>query len=160
MDGIDTLDARLLALLDRDPNVGVLGASRELGVARGTVQARLDRMVARGVISSLAPTVSPTALGYPVTAFCTLSITQRERGHGGLIEHLSAIPQVLSVHTITGDGDLVVHVVARDNADLQRVVDRVVDSPGVTRTSTTIALVELLPHRTGPLVQAAAVERD
>ena len=42
--GIDALDGRLITLLDREPRIGVLEASRQLGVARGTVQARLDRL--------------------------------------------------------------------------------------------------------------------
>ena len=70
--GVDTLDARLIALFTDDPHVGVLGASRALGVARGTVQARLDRLQERGVLKSFAPQVDAGALGYPVTAFCTL----------------------------------------------------------------------------------------
>ncbi|MBP6525332.1 MAG: winged helix-turn-helix transcriptional regulator, partial [Dermatophilaceae bacterium] len=49
--GIDDLDARLIALFTEQPHVGVLGASRTLGVARGTVQARLDRLEERGVIT-------------------------------------------------------------------------------------------------------------
>lgn len=155
---IDDLDSRLLALLTERPQIGVLGASRELGVARGTVQARLDRLVRRGVISSFAPTVDPHSLGYPVTAFCTLAIRQQE-GHEPLLEHLRGIPEVLEVHTITGDGDLMVRVVARDNPDLQRVIDSVVSTGMVTRTSTVIALAELLPRRTGPLVQATGAGR-
>ena len=46
-DAIDGLDARLLSLLEDDPGIGVLGASRLLGVARGTVQSRLDKLVDR-----------------------------------------------------------------------------------------------------------------
>lgn len=53
--GIDHLDARIIALFTDRPQIGVLGASRELGVARGTVQARLDRMVERGVIRGSRP---------------------------------------------------------------------------------------------------------
>jgi DNA-binding Lrp family transcriptional regulator len=155
MPSLDSLDARLLALLTDRPQIGVLGASRELGVARGTVQARLDRLVRRGVISSQAPTIDPAALGYPVTAFCTLAI-QQQSGHEAILEHLRGIPEVLEVHTITGDGDLMVRVVARDNPDLQRVIDQVVSTGVVTRTSTVIALAELLPRRTDPLVQEAA----
>ena len=41
---VDVLDARLIALLAIEPRIGVLEASRRLGVARGTVQARLDRL--------------------------------------------------------------------------------------------------------------------
>ncbi|TWP35726.1 Lrp/AsnC family transcriptional regulator [Leekyejoonella antrihumi] len=152
---IDPLDARLLTLLTQDPQIGVLGASRALDVARGTVQSRLEHLVADGVIGTFAPSVSPAALGYPVMAFCTLSIQQR-RGHDAVVKHLDGIPEVLEVHTITGDGDLFVRVVARDNADLQRVIDRAVGTALVVRTSTVIALAELIGHRTLPLVQEAA----
>jgi DNA-binding Lrp family transcriptional regulator len=151
---VDDLDAGLIALFTEDPAVGVLGASRRLGVARGTVQARLDRLVARGVIRSFAPTLDPAALGYPVTAFCTLEIRQG-RGHAPVVEHLAAIPEVLEAHTITGSGDLLVRVVARDNADLQRVIDLVVDDSHVIRASTTISLTTWIEQRTLPLVGAA-----
>lgn len=45
---IDELDARLITLLTAEPRLGVLECSRRLGVARGTVQARLDRLAERG----------------------------------------------------------------------------------------------------------------
>ncbi len=151
---IDDLDARILLLLAREPAIGVLGASRQLGVARGTVQARIDRLVERGVVKSFAPQLDPGALGYPVTAFCTLEIRQG-RGHGPVVEHLSAIPEVLEAHTITGSGDLLIRAVARDNADLQRVIDLVVDDSHVIRASTSISLATRIDHRTEPLVTAA-----
>jgi DNA-binding Lrp family transcriptional regulator len=152
---MDALDRSLIDLFSTDPRVGVLEASRRLGVARGTVQARLDRLMARGVISSFAPTLDPGALGYPVTAFCTLEIRQG-RGHHPVIEHLGRIPEVLEAHTITGSGDLLIRVVARDNADLQRVIDLVVDDSHVIRASTAISLATWIDYRTLPLVAAAA----
>jgi DNA-binding Lrp family transcriptional regulator len=152
---VDALDCRILLLLLTEPGIGVLGASRRLGVARGTVQARLDRMQQRGVVRTFAPQVDPAAVGYPVTAFITLEIRQG-RGHDPVVAHLSAIPEVLEAHTITGTGDLMIRVVARDNADLQRVIDRVVDDGHVLRASTVIALARQIAYRTLPLVQAAA----
>lgn len=152
---LDPLDARIITVFTLDPQIGVLGASRSLGVARGTVQARLDRLQARGVVRSFAPRVDPAAMGYPVTAFCTLEIRQGQ-GHAPVVEHLSAIPEVLEAHTITGSGDLYIRVVARDNADLQRVIDSVVDDRHVTRANTAISLATRIEFRTQPLVQAAA----
>src|SRR6478736_7546792 len=149
---IDDLDARILTIFTDDPQVGVLGAARAIGVARGTVQARLDRMQQRGVVRTFAPQVDPAAVGYPVTAFITLEIRQG-RGHDPVVAHLSAIPEVLEAHTITGTGDLMIRVVARDNADLQRVIDRVVDDGHVLRASTVISLATRLDHRTIPLVE-------
>ena len=152
---LDELDARILELLDAEPRVGVLEASRRLGVARGTVQARLDRLQRSGVVSGFGPQLDPAAMGYPVTAFCSLEIRQG-RGHAVVAEHLARIPEVLEAHTITGSGDLLIRVVARSNADLQRVIDLVVDDANVVRTSTIIALDTQIPHRTLPLLRAAA----
>lgn len=148
--GIDELDARLLRELDAAPRVGVLELSRRLGVARATVQARLDRLVRRGVIASFAPTLNPVALGFAVTAFATLEIRQ---GRGAqVLDHLRQIPQVLEVHTITGQGDMLCRVVARSNDDLQHVIDRVTEFEEIVRTSTVIALSNPISHRVLPLV--------
>jgi len=152
---IDTLDARLLALLAEEPRIGVLECSRRLRVARGTVQARLDRLTARGVVRGYGPEIDPAALGYAVTAFVTLEISQRY-GHDPVAAHLSEIPEVLEAHTITGSGDLMCRIVARSNADLQRVIDLVVGYEGIVRASTIIALAEQIPYRTLPLVEEAA----
>ena len=148
--GIDELDARLLRELDAAPRVGVLELSRRLGVARATVQARIDRLVARGVIATFAPTLDPVALGFQVTAFATLEIRQ---GRGSeVLDHLQQIPEVLEVHTITGQGDMLCRLVARSNADLQHVLNRVTEFEQIVRTSTVIALSNPISHRVLPLV--------
>ena len=152
---IDGLDARLIALLAEEPRIGVLEASRRLRVARGTVQARLDRLAQRGVVRGYGPEVSPAALGYAVTAFVTLEIRQRY-GHDPVAAHLAEIPEVLEAYTITGTADLLCRIVARSNADLQRVIDLVVSHDGIVRASTIIALADQIPYRTLPLVRAAA----
>jgi len=71
-------------------------------------------------------------------------------------ERLGAIAEVLEAHTITGAGDMLCRVVARGNADLQRVIDAIVELDGVVRTSTVIVLDSPLPHRVLPLVRVAA----
>ena len=151
----DRLDAQLVQLLHDEPRVGVLEASRRLGVARGTVQARLDRMQARGVITGFGPDIDPGALGFGVTAFVTLEIRQAG-GHDLVARGLAAIPEVLEAYTITGAGDMLCRVVARTNADLQRVIDALVDVDGVVRASTVIALDTPLSYRVLPLMRAAA----
>jgi DNA-binding Lrp family transcriptional regulator len=152
--GIDALDGRLIALLGREPRIGVLEASRRLGVARGTVQARLDRLRSQGVVRGFGPEVDPAALGYPVTAFATLEIKQ---GQGADVRaHLASVPEVLELHTITGEGDMLCRLVARSNADLQRVIDLVVGFEGIVRAATAIALENPVPLRIIPLVEQAA----
>ncbi len=151
---LDDLDRNLIDLLAAEPRVGVLEASRRLGVARGTVQARLDKLESRGVVTGWGPDLSPAALGYGVSAFLTLEISQAG-GHDAVAARLAEIPEVLEVCTITGVGDLWCRVVARGNPDLQRVIDRVVSLEGVVRSATVVALATLVPHRVRPLVRAA-----
>ena len=157
--GVDELDARIISVFTERPSIGVLGASRALGVARGTVQARLERLQERRVISSMAPTISPAALGFPVTGFCSLQIRQTT-GQSPIGEHLAAIPEVIEAYTITGTFDVFVIVVARSNEDLQRVIDAVVDHDDIQRVSTQIALATHLEPRTLPLVREAIVDGD
>ena len=152
---LDPLDARLVELLDQEPRIGVLELSRRLVVARGTVQARLDKLIARGAIKGFGPEVNPEAIGFGVMSFVTLEISQRY-GHTAVAEHLADIPEVLEAHTITGSGDVLCRIVARSNADLQRVIDQIVGYEGIVRASTIIALAELIPYRTLPLVRAAS----
>ncbi|WP_433333773.1 Lrp/AsnC family transcriptional regulator [Spirillospora sp. CA-294931] len=152
---IDELDGRLIQLFADEPRVGVLEASRRLGVARGTVQARLDRLARQGVIRGFGPDIDPAALGYTVTAFVTLQIRQAG-GHDPVVERLAAIPEVIEAHTITGAADMFCRIVGRSNQDLQRVIDMIVDVQGVERASSIISLATQIPHRTLPLVKAAA----
>ncbi len=158
-DGVDALDSAVMRLFAAQPRIGVLEASRRLGVARGTVQARLDRLTARGVIRGWGPEVDPVALGYPVTAFLTLEIRQGA-GHEAVSAQLSGIPEVLEAFTITGAGDLWCRCVARSNSDLQRVIDAVVAVAGIERTSTVIALATQIPHRILPLLTLSPISSD
>lgn len=150
---IDSLDARLIGVLARHPRLGVLETARRLRVARGTAQARLDRLQERGVISGFGPDIDVAAMGYGVTAFATLEIAQGRRSD--VKEHLAQIPEVLEAHTITGPGDLLVRLVARSNEHLQQVIDRVLEVDGILRTSTVIALSSPVRYRVLPLVDDA-----
>lgn len=153
---MDSLDARLLRELDADCRVGILELSRRLSVARPTVQARIEKLRASGVISSFSAVLDTDALGYTVTAFVSLEIRQRRDAE--VIAHLREVPEVLEVFSITGQGDLLCRIVARSNADLQRVIDDVVASEAILRTSSSIALTTRLPYRATQLIDAVAEE--
>jgi DNA-binding Lrp family transcriptional regulator len=150
---MDVLDATLIRLFAAEPRIGALEASRRLGVARGTVSARLDRLARSGVITGWGPELQPEALGHPVTAFLTLEIRQGA-GHESVAGHLSGIPEVLEAFTITGAGDMWARVVARSNTDLQRVIDAVLSDDRILRSSTVIALATQIPYRVLPLLDA------
>jgi DNA-binding Lrp family transcriptional regulator len=151
---IDGLDGRLLRAMAEAPRAGILELARRLGVARGTVQARLDKLTNRGVVQGFGPDVSLPALGYEVLAFMSIEIAQGRLVE--VVEHLRAIPEVLDAHATTGQADIHCRVVARTNEHLQHVINRIFEGQWINRTSTVIALSEQIPFRVLPLVDAAA----
>lgn len=148
--GIDELDARLIRALCETPRAGVMELARQLGVARGTVQARLDKLQQRGVISGFDPDLNLRAMGYDVLAFVSLEIAQGRLDD--VCEHLREIPEVLEIHSVTGPGDLHCRVVARNNEHLQSIIGRILEVRGIDKTTTQIALTEQLRLRLLPLV--------
>jgi DNA-binding Lrp family transcriptional regulator len=151
---IDGLDAGLIAFLRENPRVGLLEAARQLGVARGTVQARLAKLEASGVITGHGPEIDPTALGYSISAFVLIELAQGRLGEA--VEVMSAIPEVLEADGVSGPQDLICRVVARDTEHLQRVVNELLSTPAIRRCTSYIVLSRQVPPRTGPLVAAAA----
>jgi DNA-binding Lrp family transcriptional regulator len=154
--GIDALDARLIVEMAATPRAGVMELARRLEVARGTAQARLDKLQQRGIITGFGPDLDLRALGYTVLAFVTLEIAQG-RLHDVTV-HLAGIPEVLEAHATTGPGDLHCRVVAHTNEHLQEVINAILAVNGIMRTTTQIALTEQLGHRVLPLVSQLITE--
>ncbi|HEV7760323.1 MAG TPA: Lrp/AsnC family transcriptional regulator [Acidimicrobiales bacterium] len=156
--GIDELDARLIRALCETPRAGVMELARQLGVARGTVQARLDKLQQRGIISGFDPDLDIRRMGYEVLAFVSLEIAQGRLAD--VCKHLREIPEVLEIHSITGPGDLHCRVVARTNDHLQSVIGRILVQQGIDRSTTQIALTEQLRLRVLPLVELAIDDKQ
>ena len=153
---IDELDARLIAALRESPRVGLLEISRRLGVARGTVQARLAKLESRGVITGYGPEVDPHAMGYGIQAFVLLELTQGRLGEATRV--LESVPEVIEVDAISGPQDMLCRLVARDTEHLQEIVNRILATAAIRRSTSYIVLSQQVRPRTGPLVAAAGAQ--
>ncbi|GAA0270094.1 Lrp/AsnC family transcriptional regulator [Cryptosporangium japonicum] len=148
---VDRTDAAILLALDTAPLATTTALSDELGFARNTVQSRQRRLESDGSLAPPSSRLRLDALGYQLLAFVSIQISQGELDP--TVAALSTIPEVLELHAVTGDADLIARVVAVDPEDLHRVTRQIVSSYGVMRTSTSLAARELIPHRMGPLLE-------
>jgi DNA-binding Lrp family transcriptional regulator len=151
---VDATDARLLLALAESPRATVLALAERVGLSRNTVQARLAALEARGVLTTFERRIDPAALGYPLTAFVTVQVTQRLLAE--VAEALDRIPEVLEVLGISGPTDLLVQLVARDGDDLYRISGQLLATEGVERTSTSLVMRTLVGHRVAPLLERIA----
>jgi DNA-binding Lrp family transcriptional regulator len=150
---LDDIDISLIHIMRTRPKTPVAELARLANVARGTAQARITRMEEAGIVEGYGPDVSAVSIGYDVLAFVTLEIAQGQ--DDAIVTHLTAIPEVLEVHAVTGPGDLLCRVVARSNEHLHHVLRQILAAPGITRTETHLALHTRLRRTEADLVIAS-----
>ncbi|AUI50306.1 Lrp/AsnC family transcriptional regulator [Arthrobacter crystallopoietes] len=142
---LDQTDRKILLALDEDPRIPVMLLAQKLGLARGTVHSRLERLAAAGTLRPNSARVLPEAVGRGVTAMVSAELDQSKLNDA--IDALRNIPEVLECHAPAGDTDLLLRVVAKSPDDLYRVSEEIRLCPGITRTSTQMFLREVIPYR-------------
>ncbi|WP_024355630.1 Lrp/AsnC family transcriptional regulator [Leucobacter chironomi] len=152
MSAIDATDRRILTLLDEDARMPTAMIAMRLGLARGTVQTRLERLRESGMLRRHSARISPAALGRPVGASVQVELDQHQIGEA--VEALANIPEVLECFAPAGSTDLLLRVVAKDPDDLYRVSEEIRLCPGINRTSTSLFLREVIPYRVTALLAA------
>lgn len=148
----DQLDLAILSLLLTQPRLGVREYARRLSIARGTAQARIDKLQRDGVITGYAPHISPAALGFSGLAYIHLHLAQGQLDQTSA--RLAQIPEIITADSIAGEGDMICQVVAEDNFSLERVIQRIIETPGVERSRTEIVLSRRIEARVTPLIDA------
>jgi DNA-binding Lrp family transcriptional regulator len=149
---LDSTDQHLITLLRHHPRASVSELARRSGLARGTVHTRLERLEQSAVVRGFGPDVDAKLAGYDVQAFTSVSIAQGR--HDETIAKLAALPEVIEVHTVTGDGDLLLRIVASTNDHLNDVLQEITHIPEVGRTQTQLALASPVQRSVADLIAA------
>ena len=151
---MDQLDVALVEAMRDNPRVGDLELSRITKVARATVQSRLAKMEAAGIITGYGPDIDLIAAGHPVVAFVTLEIAQGSLD--AVTEELESLPNVLDAYVTSGTADVVCKIAATSHEDLQAVLLHISQSGTVVRSTSVIVLSELVRPRVLPMLRKGA----
>ncbi|NSY38464.1 Lrp/AsnC family transcriptional regulator [Leisingera sp. ANG59] len=141
----DDTDQRLVTLLRENARRPVAELARHLGLARTTVQARIERLEATGVITGYTLKTSAAARP-PLQATVLMSIEPRSGPE--VLARLRSLPGVEVVHTTSGRFDLLAQVVAQSTAELDDTIDSIAEARGVRSSESLIHLATKL-DRTG-----------
>lgn len=134
---IDDTDRTLIAALSDNARLPVADLARRLGLARTTVQARLDRLEASGAIAGYTLRRGP-ALRPPLRATVLISVAPTDTP--ALLARLKALPEVDSAHTTSGRFDLLVTLCAQTTEALDASLDRICETKGVRSSESLIHL--------------------
>jgi DNA-binding Lrp family transcriptional regulator len=132
---LDETDRRLLAELTRDGRMSIRALAERAHVSRANAYARVDRLLADGVITGFAAEVDPERAGLGTSAYVLLTIQQNTWRE--VAAALGELPYVQHFALVGGDFDVLALVRAPDNAALRHIVlERIQEIDGVRGTRT------------------------
>ena len=141
---MDETDTRLIGLLQENARMPVADLARALGLARTTVQARLERLETKGLITGYTVRLGG-AMAPKLRATILLQI--EPRSGPGVLSHLRALSGVIAVHTTSGRFDMLVEAIAEPTEALDALVDDIVEARGVMRSESLVQLSTKLDRR-------------
>lgn len=131
-------DRALLALLGDNARMPVAELARKLGLSRTTVQTRIERLEAEGVIAGYGIRLSDAYVSGLVRAHVLITIAPKALG--GVTAALAAIKEVTTLHSVSGAFDLIAILTAPSIAELDRLIDGIGALDGVERTLSSVIL--------------------
>jgi len=135
---MDDLDRRLIALLRADSRRPAAKLAADLGVSRATVRARIDRLVADGVISGFTISLGSETRGAAVRAAMMIEVEGRAADKVG--RRLLGFPEVRALHSTNGRWDLVAELETQTLEAFDATLRRIRLLDGVSQTQTSILL--------------------
>ena len=144
---LDDNDRRMLTLLASNARMSVTALARDLGIARTTAQARLDRLENRGIIAGYSLRLSDRARAQVIRA--TVLVQIEPRSQAGILRALERMSEVEAAYTTSGRFDLTLEIAAANPQDLDAALDRVAALVGVRGHETLVHLSSKIERRLG-----------
>ncbi len=150
---MDNYDLNILRHLQDDGRMSNLQLAEKIHLSPPQTLRRVRALEEANVIRSYTAQVAPEYIGLGVMAFVSLSLDREQNRNAREIErHLKAFPDIIECHTISGDFDYLLKVVANDLKSLsQFLTDKLMQVPGVGNVRSMICMEEIKPVSSLPI---------
>ncbi len=138
MSVLDDLDRRLIARLQANARESAAQLARQLGVARTTVLARLQRLERQGVVTGYTVRLAADEDERAVEAFVGI-VTDPKQGRE-VTRRLAAMPELRLLVSVSGEFDYIAQLRVETTARLDLLLDDIGAVPGVARTTSSVVL--------------------
>jgi Lrp/AsnC family leucine-responsive transcriptional regulator len=139
MERIDSIDAKILTLLQANGRMKRNAIAEEVGLSVPSVSERMRKLTERGVLVGYHAVVDAKRLHYDITAFIRVMVDGSNR-YETMVEEARELDEVLEIHSVTGQGSHILKVRTRNTTTLERLLSKIQSWPGVTGTTTSIVL--------------------
>jgi Lrp/AsnC family leucine-responsive transcriptional regulator len=153
---LDLIDVKLLEELQANADRPNVELARLVGLSPAATLHRVRRLKESGVVRSVVARLDATTAGFPLQVYVAVTLQRHgDAAHRRFAEAIRAMPEVISADWVTGETDAMLMVVAREVAQLQRVLVRLSTRGGAARVMTLLRLEELKPASPLPLDPAS-----
>ena len=142
MTTLTDLDRQLLSALREDGRASVASLARKLGVARATVNSRLDRLLASGTIVGFTARVRDEVDPLAIRAVTLIEVEGRSANK--VIRELRGFPEITALHTTNGGWDLVAELATENLGGFDNVLGRIRNVDGIVNSETSLLLSSVL----------------
>jgi DNA-binding Lrp family transcriptional regulator len=139
---MDDVDDRIVALLRENARRSYQDIGKHVHLSAPAVKRRVDRLESAGVIRGYTAVIDPAASGWHTEAFVYLYCDGRMPADA-IKRAVESVPEVASAHTVAGEYSAVLHVLAKDTADLELALESIRAKDGISRTVSQIVLSTL-----------------
>jgi len=137
---IDGIDKKILRTLMEDARIPILEIARNVDISGAAIHQRLRKLEKSGLISGSKFVINPKVLGYDTVAFIGVYLDKAIQNPEA-IKQLKKVPEVLECHYTTGNWNVLIKILCKDNAHLMHLLNNDIQTvPGVSRTETFISL--------------------
>ena len=152
---LDAIDRKILRLLQEDGRRSYRAIAEAVGLRAPSVHARVQRLEKEGYIRGYHADVDPERMGKTLTAYVSIGLEGGRKGETPrtdiVADQLRKDPDVVEVHAITGEDDLLVKIRTTDIRGLERLLLRSLEPlEGVRRTTTNIVVRSLFERPSQP----------
>ncbi|HLQ13622.1 MAG TPA: Lrp/AsnC family transcriptional regulator [Steroidobacteraceae bacterium] len=135
---IDPVDQRILALLRENARMSTAQLGRRLGVSRTTVHSRIERLLARRVITGFTVRMGADQERDQIQAQVMVAAVQKVLAR--VEAALRALPEVRKLYSVSGQHEFIAIVVTDSVGEMDQLLDRIGTIEGVDRTESSIVL--------------------
>lgn len=149
---LDLIDLQLLEELQRDADRPNVELARVVGLSPAATLHRVRRLKESGIVRGVVARLDPAAAGFTLQVYVAVTLQRHDDAtHRRFAAAVRGMPEVIAADWVTGETDAMLMVVAREVAELQRVLVRLSTRGGAARVMTLLRLEELKPGSPLPI---------
>lgn len=150
---MDTIDKKILSALQKDGRMSITDLANHVGLSLSPCHRRVKQLEESGAIKGYSAQLDPRKIGLQFSAIVFINLKEGNNDSIKRLENaLIDIPEIVQAQRLFGDPDYMLHVVAENLEDFQKLYDEKLSNiPSILRLTSTIVMKNVIAERIFPI---------